>query len=95
MVIIIARISAKADGAARMRQILMDLVAPSRGEPGCLSYELFQDDENSPDFVTVERWADSAAVEAHMATAHIGEAIAKASSLFAQAPLIHRFTQLA
>lgn len=95
MVKVIARISSKADVAAELRQILTDLVTPSRREPGCLSYELFQDDENPLDFITMEHWTDSSAVEAHLATAHVAEAIAKASSLLAQAPLIHRFTQLA
>lgn len=95
MVKIIARISAKADAAAQMRQILIDLVAPSRREPGCLSYELFEDDENPLDFITIEQWTDSSAVEAHMASAHVGEAIAQAGNLLAQAPLIHCFTQLA
>lgn len=95
MVKVIARISSKADVAAELRQILTDLVTPSRREPGCLSYELFQDEENPLDFITMEQWTDSSAVEAHLATAHVGEAIAKASSLLAQPPLIHRFTQLA
>lgn len=95
MVIVIARISSKADAAAQIRQILTDLVAPSRREPGCLSYELFQDEENPLDFITMEQWTDSAAAAAHMATPHVGEAIAKASGLVAQPPLIHRFAQLA
>lgn len=71
------------------------MVAPSRKEPGCLSYELFQDDENPVEFITVEQWSDSSAVEAHMATPHVGAAIAKAGSLLASAPVIHSFTQLA
>ena len=95
MVKVIARISSKADGTAQIRQILIDLVAPSRRESGCLSYELFQDDENPLDFVTIEHWTDSSAAEAHMDTPHVGEAIAKAGSLLAEAPVIHRFTQLA
>ncbi|MCG2576963.1 antibiotic biosynthesis monooxygenase [Dechloromonas sp. XY25] len=95
MVKIIARISAKPGAAAQVRQILIDLVGPSRKEPGCLSYELFQDDENPADFITIEQWANSSAVAAHMATPHVGEAIAKAGSLLAVAPLIHSFTQLA
>ena len=95
MVKVIARISSKPDAAAQVRQILIDLVAPSRKEPGCLSYELFQDDENPVEFITVEQWSDSSAVAAHMATPHVGAAIAKAGSLLASAPVIHSFTQLA
>lgn len=95
MVRIIARISSKAEAAAQLGQILQDLVPPSRKEPGCLAYELFQDEENPLDFITVESWADGRSAEAHMATPHVAEAIAKAGSLLSQPPLIHRFTQLA
>lgn len=95
MIKIMARISSRADAVAQLREILGDLVGPSRNEPGCLSYELFQDEENPQDFVTVESWADSHAADAHMATPHVAEAIAKAASLLALPPRIHRFTQLA
>lgn len=95
MTIIIARISSIPDAAPQFREILQALVAPSRNEPGCLSYELFQDAEQPGDFITVERWVDDSAADAHLATPHVAAAIAQASSLFGQPPLIHRFTQLA
>lgn len=95
MVKIIARITARLDATPQLREILMGLVGPSRAEAGCLSYELFQDDENPPDFITVESWTDRAAADAHMATPHVTEAIARAAGLLAEPPLIHRFTQLA
>jgi len=95
MVKIIARISSRAGAASQLRQVLHDLVGPSRDEPGCVSYELFQDDENPLDFVTIEHWADDRAADAHLTTPHVAEAIAKAAKVLAQPPLIHRFTQLA
>lgn len=95
MTIIIARISSTPDAAPQLREILQALVAPSRNEPACLSYELFQDAEQPADFITVERWADDSAAQAHLATPHVAAAIAQASSLLGQPPLIHRFTQLA
>lgn len=93
--IIIARISSTAAGAEQLRDILTALVGPSRKEPGCLSYELFQDDENPQDFITVERWTDNQAADAHLATPHVALAIGQATHLLGQPPLIHRFTQLA
>lgn len=79
----------------QVRDILTALVPPSRAEAGCLAYDLFQDDESPQDFITVESWADGRAADAHMATPHVADAIAKAGSLLAQAPVIHRFTPLA
>lgn len=95
MVKIIARITSSADAARQVADILTALVPPSRAEIGCLGYELFQDDENPQDFITVESWADGAAAEAHLATPHVAQAISKAAPLLARAPVIHRFTQLA
>ena len=95
MIRIIARISARSGAEAELRQVLQALVLPSRAEPGCISYELFQDDEHPADFITFENWADRRAAETHLATEHVATAIAQAGNLLAQAPLIHRFTQLA
>lgn len=92
---IMARIRARAETADEMRRILTELVEPSRKEPGCLGYELFQDEDNPLEFVTLEEWADQSAADAHMATAHVTEAIARAVKLLAQPPVIHRVARLA
>jgi quinol monooxygenase YgiN len=94
MVKIIARISARSDAAAQLRQVLKDLAAATRNEAGCVSYESFQDEDNPLDFITIEHWVDSAAAEAHMTTPHVAEAFARAGDLLAQPPLIHRFSQI-
>lgn len=95
MVRVIARISSNDDAAAQLRQVLKDLVGPSRDESECLSYELLQDAENLLDFVTIEQWTDKKAADAHLATAHVAEAFAKAHGLLARPPIIHRLTQIA
>ena len=95
MIKIMARIASRTDTTSALGGILRDLVGPTRGEPGCLSYELFQDDDNPREFVTIEHWADQAAAEAHLATPHVAAAFAKAGELLAQAPVIHRYTRIA
>jgi len=92
---IMARITARAEAADSLRRILHDLVDPSRSEAGCVSYELFQNEDNPQEFVTVEQWANQAAADAHLATSHVAMAIAKAGELLARAPLIHRFARVA
>ena len=94
MVRIMARISALAGRETQLQSVLHDLVGPSRNEAGCVNYELFQNEDNPLEFVTIEQWSDQAAVDAHLATAHVGAAIARASELLAQPPLIHRFRQV-
>ena len=92
---IMARITARADTAVLLREVLRDLVGPSRGEAGCVSYELFQNRDNPVEFVTVEQWSNQAAADAHMGTAHVAAAISKAGELLALPPLIHRFAPVA
>lgn len=94
MVRIMARMSARAGSELQLREVLHDLLAPSRGEAGCLGYELFENEDHPGEFVTVEQWEDQAAADAHLATSHVAAAIARAGELLAQAPLIHRFRQV-
>ncbi|WP_301101470.1 putative quinol monooxygenase [Propionivibrio sp.] len=94
MVKIMARISAKVGTADQLQEVLKALVRSTRNEPGCVSYELFQDEENFLEFVTIEHWANNQAAEAHMTTPHVAEAFAKAAGLLAKPPSINRFTQI-
>lgn len=91
MVRIMARVSARAGNEVKLRALLQDLLQPSRDEAGCMSYELFHNEDDPLEFVTVERWADQAAVDSHLASPHVAKAVALASELLAQPPLIHRF----
>lgn len=92
---IMARITGRADSVALLREVLRDLVGPSRGEAGCVSYELFQNQDNPMEFVTIEQWSNQAAADAHMGTPHVAMAISKAGALLALPPLIHRFAPIA
>lgn len=94
MVHIMARINVKPESAAAARDILTALVAASRKEAGCLHYELFQRPDATHVFQTVERWTDQMAVDAHMASPHIGAAIAAATPMFTAPPEILTFTKL-
>ena len=94
MIKVMARISSHAATTSALRDILRDLVDPTRGEPGCLNYELFQDDDDPLEFVTIEHWADQAAADAHLATPHVAAAFARAGDLLAQPPVIHRYTRI-
>lgn len=92
---VMARLTARVGSEAALASILRDLCAPSRGEAACLSYEVFHNQDDPLEFVTVEQWADPAGVDAHMATPHVALAIKLASELLAQPPAIHSFSQLA
>lgn len=95
MVHVLARITAQPASADALREILVELVAQSRREAGCLHYELFQQEGAAHIFQTVERWADGAAADAHMSTPHVAAAIAKAGALLGAPPEILRYAQIA
>jgi len=46
------------------------LLAPTRKEPGCLEYQLHRDPENPLKFLFFERFANQAALDAHLAAPH-------------------------
>ena len=94
MVHVLARITALPASADTMREILVELAAQTRKEAGCQHYALFQQEGAAHVFQTVERWADAAAVDAHMASPHVAAAIAQGGAHFGAAPEILRFTQL-
>ena len=94
MIHVMARITVKPEASDVAGKVLRELVAASRGEAGCLSYELFRQTDAAHVFQTVEQWTDQAAVDGHMKSAHVGAAIAAATPLFAVAPEILAFTKL-
>ena len=88
MIHVLARITVQPDSADQALAILRKLAAQSRQEPGCISYQLYQQTRQSHVFQTVEQWRDQASVDAHMSTPHVAAAIAAAGPLFAAPPEI-------
>jgi quinol monooxygenase YgiN len=71
---------------ARVERVLRTMVSPTRAEPGCRRYDLFQAAGASGEriFCLLERFADEAAVEAHRETVHYKEYRANVVPLLAQ-----------
>ena len=92
---VIAQVVAQTDKIPEVHTILQDIVAPTRRETGCLSYQLLRHRSNPAVFLFIEEWTDEQAIDAHFGTPHIREALVKATPLLAQAPDIQRYTLLA
>ncbi|WP_031468189.1 putative quinol monooxygenase [Sciscionella sediminilitoris] len=69
-VTVIARFTPAPEHAEQLRKLLEGMVAPTRAEAGCHSYNLFTTQTEDTQFVLVERYRDSSALEAHRASAH-------------------------
>jgi quinol monooxygenase YgiN len=94
MITVVAQISSQPDAESAIKQILQDLVGPSRNEPGCHGYKVLQNNENPLEFLTIENWADQASADAHLASPHVALAIAKAIPLLKQPPIIRHYVQI-
>lgn len=86
---VVAVLVSKPGSADVVRGALSELVAPTRAEDGNVSYDLFESGAAPGTFVTVEAWRDQAAVDGHLQTPHIAQALTLAGEHLAEAPAIH------
>ncbi|MBD0268183.1 MAG: antibiotic biosynthesis monooxygenase [Cyanobacteria bacterium Co-bin8] len=89
----ITRVIAKPDCGAVVKSLLQSLVFPSREEPGCLGYELWQGLHGS-EFVTIGDWQDEVALVAHLRSAHIYEFSTEVVEYLAHPPDVQWYGQV-
>lgn len=89
---VVATIPAKPEAADAIREALRSLAEATRAEEGCLAYDLFESGSTPGTFVTVERWTDSAALDAHMSAPHVAAAFAAADGALTGDVAIHPLT---
>jgi quinol monooxygenase YgiN len=92
---VVATLKAKEGKREELTAILLDLVADTREEKGCIKYELLLNNADKTEFVFVEEWTTDAALDAHLKSAHLQSARAKAAQLLAQEPDIRRYSLVA
>jgi len=80
---VVAHLVAKPDKVAELRDMLAGLITPTRAEPGCIAYELLQSQDNPTELTFVEEWTSESALDGHVATKHIKDALSKAPDLLA------------
>lgn len=81
-------LKAKPGQEERVRAQALSMVAPSSAEPGCLSYRAYVDPADPGSWVIIEEWADRAAFEQHLASAHLVQAQEAAVALLVGPPLL-------
>lgn len=65
MIVINATFSIKPEKRNEFLAEVNELVASTRKEDGCLSYQLYESIDSENEFVMVENWRDQAAIEGH------------------------------
>lgn len=72
--------SGKSDALGRA---LLALVAPSRAEPGCGTYDVHRSNDDPDLWMVYETWASAADLEAHFALPHMQGFVAQIPTLVA------------
>lgn len=88
---VVARIKATEDKIEEVKKILGGLIEPTRGEQGCVSYELLQNRQDPTDFTFVEEWASDEAFDGHFETEHIKNALPQLPELTSEEPDIRTY----
>jgi quinol monooxygenase YgiN len=73
MIVVVGRVRTDADKRAELVRIGQAVAGASREEPGCISYRLYEDTELDNEFVFVEEWESSEALQQHFATTHVAD----------------------
>jgi len=71
-----------------LRDALKGLQAPTRAEPGCLTYDLHQAVDDPARLLMFESWESQAAIDAHMKSPHVQKFAPRVDGLCAESPQI-------
>ncbi|MEZ8141081.1 antibiotic biosynthesis monooxygenase [Enterovibrio norvegicus FF-33] len=73
---IVANIIANEDKIELVKTELLKLIEITRGEEGCLQYDLHQDNENQAHFMFYENWVNRDLWQTHMSAQHLADYLA-------------------
>ena len=93
-VTIIGTVRARADTRAELGSLLAAQVAPTRAEPGCISYDFHVDAADPCCFVFYENWRSQADLDAHLAMPHLQPLFSQLDRLLAAPVEIRHLTML-
>ena len=92
---VVARLVAFPNKVEELKSLLLSIIEPTRKEPGCIKYELLQNQADPTDFTFVEEWESTALLDTHLGSTHIQVAVLKLEGLAVSPPDIRRYQLLA
>lgn len=88
---VVARVKARTETIAEVRELLLSLVEPTHKEFGCIRYELLQNREDPTDFTFVEEWESDEALASHAASDHLKAIGPKLQPIVADGPDVRTY----
>ena len=83
-VALVVRFHAQPDGEAALQTRLVEMASKTVTEPGCLRYDIHQDESEAGHFILLESWENQESLEAHMHTDHVQAFLADLPGLTSQ-----------
>lgn len=83
-VTVMAKVHAKKGKENELRELLLSLIDPTRGEAACINYDLHESVKDPGLFLFYENWISAAGLGQHFETPHVKEALKKAEALLAE-----------
>jgi quinol monooxygenase YgiN len=90
---IIGTVVARPDKRDELEKVLAAQVAPTRSEPGCISYDFHCDKQNPNVFVFYENFVDQAALDEHLKKPHLKPLMSRLEELVAE-PIVIRHLEM-
>lgn len=91
MVTVLARFRVRTGKLPLFQELCGQLIAATRREPGCISYELFQSHADAAEMCFIEYWQSQADLDAHAASEHFTLLVPQLAALCEDAPLVQTF----
>lgn len=85
---VVAEVKAQRGKETEVLKQLLSLVGPSRQDPGCLSYDLHQSQEDPCLFLFYENWTSRELLDQHLAKPTLQAVLSRLGALVAEAPQI-------
>jgi quinol monooxygenase YgiN len=92
---VVAEFHARPGKQDELRRELLALVEPTRGERGCVQYDVHEEQGNPGHFLFYENWTSRAELDAHAASPHLERLFGMADSLVTEPPRILFFDRIA
>lgn len=83
-VTVLAKFKAKEGLEEKVKQEIMDRVAPTRAEAGCINYDLHQSPDDKRLFMLYENWVSKKALDEHLQMPYLQSLVGAADELFSE-----------
>ena len=74
----------------RATAMFKELAIPTRAESGCVEYGFYQSLDDASLILATETWKDAEAFAAHLASAHLKNALDRVAAYLSAEPVIHQ-----